>query len=667
MTEQGTAKRWLDAIRNAEKVFDRYNDSADKVEKQYADLERLAQGKDDAFNIFWANMEIMRPSVYQRPPQPVVMPRHTDTGEIPRKGAELMERALEYDVEADDLHQTLLQVRDDLCLVGRGVPWVLDNGSAIHVDRHDFLHEPGRKWQEVTWVARAVYLTQDEWPEEFSVSWAKVQTEKPGKDRADDYGGVDEKAKVWEIWSKTDRMVYHVCDGVDDVLQEQEAFIDVKGFFPCPKPAYSTLEPHTLKPVPDLHFYVGQVDEIRVLTGRIKALSDSLRMKGFYAAGQSEVGEAIEAAMAQTTDKAILVPVSSAAAMGGQALRDSIVWLPVAEIAGVIQSCIELRKQLIEDVYEITGLSDIMRGVTQAQETLGAQNLKAQYGSVRVREKQAEMVRIAHDVLSIKAEIMAETFEPEELLAMSGMQLPTMEQAQQIAMQAQAQGQQPPPMVTVEQVFGLLREQRLRPFLLEVETDSTIAPNEAAEKEQRVEFLGAVGQFIGQALPAVQQNPSMAPFMGELMRFGVGAFRAGRDLGGEIDQFVEQMKAQAAQPQDQQPDPEAIKAQAEAQKMQMEAQAKQMDAQIKQAELQLRQQEMGMKQAEAQAGLEMKRYTADLQAALKAQDQRIKMQELGIKQDEQRMKEAQQEIDAMMSAAEIELEATQERPVGIGD
>ncbi|MCK0399321.1 hypothetical protein MVT46_24440, partial [Salmonella sp. L-S2906] len=78
-----------------------------------------------------------------------------------------------------------------------------------------------------------------------------------------------------------------------------------------------------------------------------------------------------------------------------------------------------MRQQLISDVYEITGLSDIMRGSTNPNETLGAQTLKSQYGSVRVRDRQEELVRIARDTVRIAAEIMAENFQKRTFLEMS--------------------------------------------------------------------------------------------------------------------------------------------------------------------------------------------------------------------------------------------------------
>lgn len=532
------SKPFLDLIKDGEKALSTYQEKCDSIDAKYASLKTMAEALGDReFQIFWANLEVLKPSIYTRSPQPVVQPRHRDGQEVQRKASEMLERVLEMDIEADDLHDTLLMVRDDLATSARGVPWVLDNGECLHVDRRDFVHDPARKWKECGWVARRAYMTREAIADRFpDADRTKIKFEEVKKDDADDYKTSRKKASVWEIWHKGRQAVIWVTPDYPEVLEVSDPLVNVKGFFPCPKPAYGTLERGTLKPVPDFVYYRDQVDEINELTARISSLSESLRLKGFYASGTSEVGEAIEAAMKQTDNKAILVPVSSTAALGGGKLSDAIVWLPVDEVAQVITALVQLRKQLIEDVYEITGLSDIMRGATEASETATAQNLKAQYGSVRIRERQNEMVRVARDVIRLKAEIFAEKVPGAELAVMAGMSFPSQMQP--------VEGEKT---VFIEQIDQLLKNERLRPFVLEVESDSTIAPNEEAEKQSRIEFITAMGAFIQQAGAMVAQQPETAPFAAELMKFTAGGFRAGRELGQAIDEFAELVKQKAAE------------------------------------------------------------------------------------------------------------------------
>lgn len=684
MTEQdsapatpGDAKPWLQKITDAEKAFALYQDKCDSIAKVFGDLEKLSSNTGDRqLQIFWANLQVLKPAIYQRAPAPVVMPRHSDLGEVVRKAAEMLERALGFSIEDSDLHDVLMAVRDDLALHGRGVPWVLDNGEEMHLSRRDFVHEPARKWKEVSWVARAVYLTREEGVAQFgkafkNAQFAKIGDKRDGQHSSDnDYRETDSKARVWEVWCKSSEQVYYVTEGIDTILDQSAPFIDVKGFYPCPRPAYSTLQPDTLLPVPDFVYYRDQVDEINTLTARIAALTESLRLKGFYAGGTSEIGEAIETAMKQTDNRSVLIPVSNLAALGGGALKDSIVWLPVVEVASVIRELIAQRKQLIEDVYEITGLSDIMRGATEASETLGAQQLKAQFGSIRVRDRQSEMVRVALGVIRIKAEILAEQFPIEEVAQMASMSLPTqaqvdqiIAQAQQAAAIAQAQGQPAPPMpkrppVSLEQVDQVFKNQRLRPFLLDVETDSTIAADEQAEKSSRIEFMGVMGEFMERAQGVVAAAPETAPFLGELLKFTAGGFRAGRDLGASIDDFVETIEQRAQQSGQQ--DPAAMAAQ-------MEMQMKQAELQHKQAELQLRQQEIQNRMQREMMDSQTKAYDAKTRAATKQYELLLKAEELGLKQDDQRLKEAQAEIQALLDMEELEMEHDQRRAVKIGN
>lgn len=650
----GASRVWLERIESAGKAFEVWQSKCDNIDKLYASLEKQADVSGDReFQIFWANLEVLKPTVYERPPRPVVMPRHSDGGEVQRVASELVERVLEMDVDEDDLHDTLILARDDLALSARGVIWVLDDGKAVHVERQDFRHEPARKWQEVSWVARRAYLTLEEGVKRFGEAFMSAKREKVETDDQKDYESSQKKAQVWEIWDKTTQKVVWVTKGVEDVLDESEPMINVKGFFPCPRPAYGTLEKSTLKPVPDFVYYRDQVDEINELTARISKLSESLRMRGFYASGASEVGEAIEAAMKVTDNNSVLVPVSNFAALGGAGLKDSIVWLPVQEVAEVIAQLIMLRRQLIEDVYEITGLSDIMRGTTEASETLGAQQLKAQYGNVRVRGRQGEMVRLARDILRIKGEIFAEEYSGQDLMTMAGKQIANqadlenaMIEYQKAVVMAQQAGEQPPEqpdfegVVTIEAVEALLKDQRLRPFLLEIESDSTIAADEQAEKQSRIEFITAVGGFIQQAGAMVAAQPETAPFAAEMLKFAAGGFRAGRDLAGAIDDFAKQV-TEKAEMATQAPNP-----------AQMEAEMKAQEAQAK-----LGIEDRKVKIDEARLQLDAQKTQAEMVKGEPAQDNRADLARL--ENDRQKMildkqaKDADREMSAQIKREEI--------------
>ncbi len=107
--------------------------------------------------------------------------------------------------------------------------------------------------------------------------------------------------------------------------------------------------------MPDFVQYKDQIEEVNELTARISSLTESVKVKGFYPAGASDIGEAIEAAIKSADNRTILVPVSNWAAFGDLGSGEPIIWLPLEMIGNVIVQLVNLRRQLIQDIYEISG------------------------------------------------------------------------------------------------------------------------------------------------------------------------------------------------------------------------------------------------------------------------------------------------------------------------
>lgn len=643
-----SSRAWLALIKHAEKEFRTYQDKCDNIDKLYASLERLANTtRDRQFQMFWANIQVLAPSVYSRKPVPAVAARFQNRDPVVRVAADLLERSTIVGFELEVIDQIMRQVRDDMVITARGTAWIRYEAAAKgndftqrvcieHCDRKDFLHDPARTWKVVDWVAKRSWGTKKEWRKRFRAISGDAYKNLAYEKQVDEIEGANDgtlKAGVWEIWSRSLNKVVWVGEGAERCLDSGEPHLDLEGFFPTPKPAYGTVQRRSLVPVPDMVFYKDQLEEINELTARISALTDAVKLRGFYPAGAGEIGDAVEAAMKSTADNAVLIPISNWSMLGGGAAKDTIVWLPLADVVAAIQALVELRKQVIDDVYQITGLSDIMRGATDARETLGAQELKSQYGSIRVKDRQDELIRFALDITRISSEIMAENFQAKTLLSMSQLKIPTKadlakqaaplqaqiaqitaqiqraqtdpatmqaaqqnpEHAQQILGQAQqqiqgltGQLQKLEQTVTIEQVMQLLRDERIRPFVLDIETDSTIAPDENAQKQRATEFITAVGGFMNQAFPLVEAMPEAAPIAADMLKFVAGQFRVGREMQGKIEEFADQMAQKAGQQKG--PSPEQ-------QKAEVEIKSKQADAQMR---AQAHEQQQAAQQADSQ-------------------------------------------------------------------
>ena len=91
--EPKSAKAWLNLLQESEDAFEDWNNHCDNIDKQYANLERLAQmARDKEFQMFWANCEVLKPSIYAKPPEPVVVPKFKDRRPVYQQASEVMER-----------------------------------------------------------------------------------------------------------------------------------------------------------------------------------------------------------------------------------------------------------------------------------------------------------------------------------------------------------------------------------------------------------------------------------------------------------------------------------------------------------------------------------------------------------------------------------------------
>ena len=719
--DRGDAQPWLDLLEDTEKQFNTWQTAADNIDRAYAELSRLRNmGRDKEFQLFWSNIQVMGPSIYARPPVPVVTPKFKDRRPIYRTASELLERVCIVSLDMADIDQHMLSLRDDLAIVGRGVAWVRyesdKDGDRVcyeHIDRKDFRHDPARKWCDVDWVARRAWMTREKLKERFG----PVADDLPQGPARDDKGRFsnrvhDRQTGVWEIWCKSKNKVVWVVEGYNKVLDESEPHLSLAGFFPCPRPAYATLERRSLIPVPDMLFYKDQLDEANSLTRRIHALSDAVKVRGFYAAG-GDLGAAIERAILLDDDGQVMVPIPGLQSLiqGG---GDPIIWLPIDMIAKTIDGLIALRRQVFEDVYQIIGLSDIMRGMTQADETLGAQQLKQQNGSYRVRDKQNELVRVARDLVRLGAEIMAEKFDRETLIEMAQMDLPTdadvkkqikdmkgrveaelealmdqaeqaggdpaqvqqqfQQQQQQVIAQYQPQIEKLGTQVTIDQVMDFLSDEKIRPFVLDIETDSTIYPDEIAEKAARVEFMGAFNSAMQTVMGAVQAGPEAIALASGVFKFALAPYRVGRELEGLIDDLADAAPQIAQRMAEQQGKGEGEGlaaaqmelAKAEMAKVQSQTEANQANAQLKMQELQLKaaEAEARTQQDQQKFGLEIEKTRGTI-GEVDARTRKIEaeIQKLGIDASNQTRTQDREDAKAVadIEAREVDQVMTAQR------
>ena len=601
---QAPARRWLAEIKSARKYFQQWEDRGKAIVKRYrAEDDALTHGR-TRFNILWSNIETLKPILYSRQPKADVQRRFKDKDQTARVAAEVVERVLDSLMDAYDFDGVLKAARDDYLLVGRGQVWLrysVDHGDPLadtetgatqtyedgapvreilrekvmcdHIQWSSFLHSPAPSWDKVTWVAREELMTRDQLVERFPEHGNDVPLDVDasglGKVESASYGDVFKRAKVVEIWDKPSRKVIWIAPSyARDVLDRADPPLDLEGFFPCPAPIYATMTTGSTVPVPDYDEYEGQARELDRLTSRIFILAEALQLRGIY---PDEFGEEIQNLLGKPENE--LIPVNAQQYMaliekGG--LEKAIQFVPIRMVAEVLTALLGARQQAKQDLYEITGLSDIIRGASQKEETATAQRIKSNFVGLRVEERQRHFARFVRDILRIKAEIAVERFRPETLAEM-----------------ANWPGSLNYDPALFAQAMALLKNERLRGFRVDIETDSTVAPDKEREQSVRVEFATMVGSMIRDSIPAMQQNAALLPLISETMMFVVRGFTAGRQLEQTFEEAIQKI----AQGQQNQPaDPKAIEAQGRMQiegaRIQIEQQKAAAQVQAEQAKIQ---------------------------------------------------------------------------------
>jgi len=450
------ARRWKTEIELFENKRASYLESCQKIIRRYRDERQGVTDKTrKKMNLLWSNIETLKPTVYAQAPKIQVKRNNDGDDPVGRVAAMLLERACEHFNTKDDRYtRTMRQCRDDWLLCGLGAAWVRfeadfdesdtdqvqegdesaemagvdddSDGEPVPIVRDeaviddfvhytDFGHNAGaRTWDEVYAVWRRAYMTRDELRDRFGEEIGNsvpLDTAPEGISESNDQYEVFKKAAVYEIWDKAGKRVIWISKGYDRPLDVQDDPLGLEGFFPCPRPLLGTTANDSLIPRPDYAMYQDQAEEIDQLTARIDAIVSAMRTKGLYAADVPEIR-----ALFQDGQEGELIPVNNwqmLAERGG--LKNSILYVELEPLAKALQVLYAAREKAKADLYEVTGISDIVRGASDSRETATAQQIKSQWGSLRIRERQKEMARFARDQIRLKAEIIAEHFAPETI------------------------------------------------------------------------------------------------------------------------------------------------------------------------------------------------------------------------------------------------------------
>jgi hypothetical protein len=240
--------------------------------------------------------------------------------------------------------------------------------------------------------------------------------------------------------------------------------------------------------------------------------------------------------------------------------------MPIKQYIDALQVLAERRNQLISAIYEITGVSDIMRGNSDPNETATAVTKKTNFGTLRNQDRQNDFQRFLTEVLKIKAEVICEQFTPELLAEFSD---------------------NVDPMV-LEQAIYLLKTDKIRNLALGIETDTSFQQSEEIEKT--TEAVKTIHEMITSSFQVVSAQPALLGLYKQMIESMVATLPSARQFSASIEACFGKIEQELSAPQPEQPNPDMMRAETERMKAQNDFTIKQQANAIKEQEVQLKKQ-----------------------------------------------------------------------------
>jgi hypothetical protein len=531
--DEDRLKRYREEIAYYEKEAGAWHDKVRKILRRYKDERSPREQKIPRFNILYSNISTLMPAVYGRNPKPDIERRFKDNDPLGRVTSEVLERTCSYFVETEAFRTSMRNALFDRLMGGRGTVWARyvphfkeiepeelleeeDEGVEVtddvseeaasedsqedepneevtfeeaitdYVHWDDFGHNWARTYDEMYLAWRRVFLTRKDLRKRFGKEKAdKIPLDYFPKGLNDQKKDVaQKKAIIYEVWDDQEKRVAWLTkdEQVSGFLDDKPDPLKLDGFFPFPKPLYGVLANDSLIPVPDYVEYQDQALELDELTSRIASITKSIKVAGVYDAS----AQGVERLLAEGTENK-LIPVSQWAIFGEKGgLKGVMDLLPMKDIMETLLGLYEAREKVKGDLYEITGIADIIRGNSDPRETASAVKTKSNFATIRLSDTQDEMARFARDAVRNVCLIIATHFDIETIKRICGMKLLTTQEKQQIQMQQSQAKQQ--------------YQQAMQMFQNHQQMQSQVAQNNMPQGQQ-----GSQGE------PAGGVHPNMPP------------------------------------------------------------------------------------------------------------------------------------------------------------
>ena len=520
IAQELTPRAVLEKLSVSEKEYAHYYELVRETREYYKDSRsNVAEGR---YNIFWSSIETLKPFLYFKQPQPYIERINKLPNSAENMACRILEKALQWDLSQFDFDSIIKYARNDFLISGSGIVWEQyqpefkdiklpeTEGKSISIKKSEkvvstyinpehFLADCDHVgiWEDIKWVARKIYMSRSDIVQNFGKEFQDIHHP-------------DEIVCVYEFWYKPLRKVYWVSkDYSDKFLKEIDDPLHISGFFPCPKPIFATQTNDSIIPTPDYCLIKEMLNELNGITQRMRLVMQALKVSGAYDKSFPELHSILN-------KDVTLVAVSDFQKLkdcGG--IRGIIDFAPIEQYILALEQLSVRREDIIKRIFDVTGVSDIMRGNTNTTETATAVLQKTNFGTLRNQDRQNDMQRFIADLYRIKAEIICEQFSEKALAGF----LNADERENKIL---------------VAEAVLLLKTEKLRGMILRVESEAVF--NQEAEHKKTIDGVNTINTMIKEAFALVSSQPLLLPLYRSMIEAVIASMPRTRQFENVLEQ-----------------------------------------------------------------------------------------------------------------------------------
>jgi len=439
-----------------------------------------------------------------------------------------------------------------------------------------------------------------------------------------------------------------------DDIQEVEAggydnsdLYGLSGFFPCAEPLVINQSTKDFWPTPEYFQVADILDDIHSIVGRMVLLTKAIRVRFLFDSSVKELSGLI----GETGEGGGLgVPNLEQALMNGKgSLVNLVAYFPVEEMIKGLQNMYTAFEQRLNMFYQVTGLSDLIRGQTSdVEKTYGERQLEGKFALNRIEPYQRKIQEWIKDNYQLLMEMALKMFSDKTLDEYITPQTLDDEDKQRYV-----------------QALELLRSNKRRRFRVDFETDSTIAINQEWKRKQAIDLANVLTKAMESTAKVAETQPELAATELSVLKHLMGEFSDGKLFVDEIQDSIQQVIDRVSQPKPPEPNIELEKLKLEQQKLAASSQLEQLQIQSKNAlETAKLQQQERFSQLETQlahikmmnengfksAEIQQKAESLQAEIALAQQDLVLKRQEFLLAAQEIASKAEAKQLEMMLDA-----------------